>query len=102
MRFNYVFYHTTGQVKEEPKIRLDLTKESIENLYRYSAKLFYDQNVKPDYDKVIREAVAEYLKNHFTEKEEEEFKKMKADELEEIEKENQKIKPKFDWDKGGK
>jgi len=81
---------------------IDLNSVNAENLKRYCTKLFYDKNVPVDYNKVIRIALAEYLKKHIKDKDLKGIEEMKAEEEEQIEKARKKDNPKFDWDLSNK
>jgi hypothetical protein len=103
-KFNYfILSDEPGLVEIINKTYLvDLTLENCENLKRYCTKLHYSQNIPVDYNKVILEAVDEYLKKRITGKDLKEFEKMQAEEKQAKEKTREKELPKFDWDLANK
>jgi len=88
--------------KLDTMFNIDLTNCSAEDLKRYCTKLFYDQDIPVDYNKVIRQALAWYLQHHITDNDLKEIENIKAEELAEIERSKQKAKPVFDWDLSNK
>jgi len=81
---------------------IDLNSVNAENLKRYSQKLFWDQEIPVDYNKVIRQALDLYLKKHITQKDLKGIEEMKKEEASIIEEAKRKEKPKFGWDKSNR
>ena len=85
-----------------PAFDIDLDTCNCEDLKRYVTKLYYDQDIPVDYNKVIRQALDLYLKKHITQKDLKGIEEMKKEEASIIEEEKAKEKPKYDWDLSNK
>ena len=83
-----------------PAFDIDLENTNVEDLRRYVTKLYYDQDIPVDYNKVIKISLAEYLKKHITDKNLKDIEKMRKEEASIIKEAKRKEKPKYDWDKG--
>ena len=96
----FIFLNAPDNLYEQlsPMFNIDLDNCNAQDLVRYCTKLFYDQDIKVDYNKQIKLALEFYLKKHIGEKEEKEIAKMKKEEAGIIEEAKKKEKPKFDWD----
>ena len=97
----FIFLNDPDNIFQQinPAFNIDLDTCNANDLVRYSTKLFYDQEIPVDYNKVIKISLEEYLKKHIGEKEEKEIVKMKKEEARIIEEAKIKEKPSFEWDK---
>lgn len=96
----YIFFNDpqkTLDSKKKPEIGIQVG--SIEDMNRYAKHLFYNLGQRPNYDKIVKQALSEYLDNLLTKKDLKELESMKDRELEAIEEHKQKLRPNYDWDK---
>jgi hypothetical protein len=102
---SYIIMRNPGPGTSEvtnPTFLIDLTRANAQDLIRYVTKLNYEDDIRVDYDKVIKQATDIYIKKVMGGKERKEFAEIKEREIEQINKKEEKEKPKFPWDKSNK
>ena len=78
--------------------RIFIDEYPRQDCQRLAAKLYFDSGIAVDYNKIIRQALDFYLKNHVQEKELAEMESIKKEKAQKIEAERKAKIPKFDWD----
>jgi len=56
----------------------ELDTYPAKDLWRYHAYLFYEKQIRPDFQKTIRIAIDKFLDNHLTEKDLDKLEELKA------------------------
>jgi len=78
---NVIFNNETDSVTKEanPKFNIQIDTYQREDLAPYSKKLFYEKGIPVDYNKIIKIALDQYLKNHIKDQELKQIEQIKKE-----------------------
>ena len=99
MASGFVFIDNDEVPRRDPNIfRIFIQNYQREDTMRYAAKLYFDQGIQIDYNKIVKIALDEYLQNHIGEKQIAEMEAIKKEEKRLREVERKAKLPRFSWD----